>query len=297
MSFSRRHFIKSTAAALAGASLPAMSQTSKKLTPPRFQISLAEWSLHRMLNGKKLTHLDFPIYAKKTFGIHAVEYVNTFFKKSPTDKTYLKELITRTKNEGIRNVLIMCDREGQLGAATKEARNQTINNHKKWVEAARALGCHSIRVNAAGSGTPEELAKRVASSLYSLSSFAKGFGINVIVENHGGLSSDGLWLSSLLKSVNLSNCGALPDFGNFGTYDRYQGIQDLMPFAKGVSAKSRNFDADGNETETDYLKAMQIVAASKYKGYLGIEYEGGKLSEPDGIIATKKLIERTIAQL
>jgi len=300
MNFSRRHFIKSATAALASTTLPTMGQPSTKLThptPPRFQISLAEWSLHRMLRAQKLSHLHFPQYAKKTFGIHAVEYVNTFFEKSPTDKAYLKELKTRTKNEGIRNVLIMCDREGKLGAPQKKDRIKTVDNHKKWVEAARELGCHSIRVNAAGPGSREELAKNVASSLYLLSSFAKGFGINVIVENHGGLSSDGAWLSGVIKSVNLSNCGTLPDFGNFGSYDRYQGLRDLLPFAKGISAKSHRFDSDGNETSTDYLKAMQIVAASKYKGFIGVEYEGDTLSEPDGIRATQNLLKRTIAQL
>jgi sugar phosphate isomerase/epimerase len=302
MSFSRRQFIKSSTAALVGTSLPAMGRTSTKTTPskampPRFQLSLAQWSLHRTLQQGKLSHLDFPQYTKKTFGIHAVEYVNSFFAKPATDKNYLKELKTRTANEGIRNVLIMCDGEGELGAQKKEERNKAVNNHKKWVEAAQFLGCHSIRVNAAGPGNREELAKQVADGLNSLSRFAKGFGIHVLVENHGGLSSDGAWLAGVMKSVCLSNCGTLPDFGNFGDYDRYQGIKDLIPFAKGVSAKSYDFDKDGNETSTDFFKAMQIVAASKYKGYIGIEYEGDTLSENEGIIATKKLLERTLATL
>ena len=300
MDSSRRHFLKTTSAATAavwaGSSLPILAKKQPAMKA-RFEISLAQWSLHRALNKRTLSNLDFPKYTKDTFGIHAVEYVNLFFKKHAKDKAYLKDLKTRTDGEGIRNVLIMCDGEGPLGAPKKETRTQTVNNHKKWVEAAKLLGCHSIRVNAAGSGSHEEHAKYAADGLHALSSFAKGFGINVIVENHGGLSSNGTWLSGVLKSVNLSNCGALPDFGNFGDYDRYQGIKDLMPYAKGVSAKSHAFDEQGNETSTDFFKAMKIVAASNYKGYIGVEYEGGKLSENDGIRATKKLLELSFAKI
>jgi len=264
---------------------------------PRFQISLAQWSLHRTLNKGKLTNLDFPSYAKNKFDIHAVEYVNTFFKARVKDRAYLKDLKSRTDNEGIRNVLIMCDGEGKLGAREKKARDKTVDRHKKWVEAAQFLGCHSIRVNASGPGSKEELARQVTDGLRSLSTFAKDFNINVIVENHGGLSSNGAWLAAVIKEINMPNCGTLPDFGNFHDYDRYQGIKDLMPYAKGVSAKSRRFDSQGNELETDYLKALKIVAASPYKGFIGVEYEGGELSEDDGIIATKKLLESVFKQL
>lgn len=263
----------------------------------RFQISLAQWSLHRTLHQRKLTNLDFPKFTKDKFGIHAVEYVNSFFKDKARDHSYLKDLKSRTDSEGIRNLLIMCDGEGHLGAKSKQARTKTVENHKKWVEAAKFLGCHSIRVNAGGPGSREELAKQVADGLSTLSTFAKDFSINVIVENHGGLSSDGTWLSSVIKSINMTNCGTLPDFGNFHNYNRYQGLKDLMPYAKGVSAKSRKFDDQGNELETDFLKAMKIVATSSYKGYIGIEYEGSQLSENDGIIATKKLLERTFQQI
>lgn len=299
MSISRRDFLKTTtavSAALAGSALPTLSKPNKPM-PPRFDISLAQWSLHRTLNKGELSNLDFPKYTKDTFGIKAVEYVNSFFKEHAKNKAYLKDLKSRTDGEGIRNLMIMCDGEGNLGAAKKEERVQTVDKHKKWVEAAKHLGCHSIRVNAAGPGSPEELAKQVADGLYALSSFAKGFGIHVIVENHGGHSSNGAWLSGVLQSVNLSNCGALPDFGNFGDYDRYQGIKDLMPFAKGVSAKSHNFNDEGNETSTDFMKAMKIIAATNYKGYIGVEYEGERLSENDGILATKKLLARCFSQI
>ncbi len=296
MPTSRRQFLKTTGIALAGSYLPACAEKTggKK---PRFEISLAQWSLHRTLKAGKLSNLDFPKYSKDKFGIDAVEYVNSFMKKHAKDMAYLKDLKSRTDGEGIKNVLIMCDGEGQLGANTKEGRSKTVDNHKKWVDAAKFLGCHSIRVNAGGPGGREELAKRVVDGLTQLSTFSKGHGINVIVENHGGLSSDGAWLAGVLKTVAMDNCGSLPDFGNFHKYDRYQGMKDLIPFAKGVSAKSGTFDAEGNEVNTDFVKMMKIVAASQYRGYVGVEYSGAKLSEDDGIIATKKLLEKVFKQL
>jgi sugar phosphate isomerase/epimerase len=172
-----------------------------------------------------------------------------------------------------------------------------VENHYKWVEAARFLGCHSIRVNAQSSGPYEEQLKLAADGLRRLSEFGAMHELNVIVENHGGLSSNGKWLASVIQRVDLQNCGTLPDFGNFGDYDRYQGVKELMPFAKGVSAKSHDFDAEGNETRTDYAKMMQIVLDADYHGYVGIEYEGSKLGEMEGIAATKKLLERVREKL
>ena len=300
MNHTRRGFIKTTMAATAafsGSQLPSWADHHGEKKESPFQISLAQWSLHRTIGKGDLKNIDFPKYTKDKFGIHAVEYVNSFFKKQAKDMAYLKDLKGRADGEGVRNVLIMCDGEGNLGAKTEKARTQTIENHKKWVEAAKFLGCHSIRVNAGGPGNKEELAKQVIDGLTRLSTFAKGFGINVIVENHGGLSSDGAWLSGVLKKINMENCGALPDFGNFHGYDRYQGIKDLMPYAKGVSAKSHKFNDKGDEVKTDYLKDMQLVAAAGYKGYVGIEYEGSQLSEHDGIIATKELLERVFTQI
>jgi len=289
-----------TGAALTGSQLPGIADYhgKKAAAEPRFQISLAQWSLHRTIRKGELKNIDFPKYTKEKFGILGVEYVNSFMKKYAKDMTYLKDLKGRADGEGVRNVLIMCDGEGQLGAKAKEARIKTVENHKKWVEAAKFLGCHSIRVNAGGpQDSREELAKNVIDGLTQLSTFAKDFGINVTVENHGGLSSDGAWLADVLKRVGMENCGSLPDFGNFHNYDRYKGIKELMPYAKGVSAKSRKFNDKGDEVQTDYLKAMKLVTAAGYKGYVGVEYEGKAHSEHDGIMATKKLLERIFPQL
>jgi len=264
---------------------------------PLFQISLAEWSLHRSIFGGKVKHLDFAKVAKQEFGLDGVEYVNQFFKDKAKDAKYLAEMNQRCADLGVKSLLIMIDGEGKLGDADEAKRRQAVENHHKWAEAAKTLGCHSIRVNAASDGTYEEQLGRAADGLRSLSEFAAKLQLNVIVENHGGLSSNGKWLAGVMKKVDLPNCGTLPDFGNFHDYDRYLGVTETMPFAKAVSAKSHDFDEQGNETKTDYLKMMKIVVEAGYHGYVGIEYEGRKLEEMDGIRATLKLLERVRMQL
>lgn len=275
-----------------------------------FQISLAEWSLHRTLTGRqgtRLDHLDFARWSKNHFGIEAVEYVNTFFAQGPENSAYLAELKQRAQDHGVKSLLIMVDREGQLGALDRPKRQEAVDRHKRWVEAAKALGCHSIRVNAFSEGTPQAQRDFVADGLTMLTEFASSASINVLVENHGGLSSDGEWLVSVMKLVNHPRCGTLPDFGNWDLkapwgraadpstatpYDRYKGVSLMLPFAKGVSAKSYDFDESGNETSIDYRRMLTLVFQAGYRGHVGIEYEGTRLSEVDGIRATKALLER-----
>jgi len=300
----RRTFLKNSAVLMASAGLTScMTQgtvDASKKAP--FKISLAEWSFHKALFAKQMDHLDFPLIAKRDYGIEGVEYVNQFWKDKARDESYLAELKKRCYGEGVRSVLIMCDGEGALGDANETKRQQAVDNHKKWVEAGKYLGCHSIRVNAQSSGSYDEQMERAADGLHRLCEFAAGHGLNVIVENHGGLSSNGQWLSSVIRKTNVPNCGTLPDFGNFNLgngqeYDRYKGVSELMPFAKGVSAKSHDFDEQGNETHTDYFRMMKIVMDAGYHGFVGIEYEGSKLSEPVGVRATKSLLERVRQQL
>jgi L-ribulose-5-phosphate 3-epimerase len=295
----RRYFLEQSA--LLAAEVGILSMAGEQIyagdKEPLFRISLAQWSLHRTLFDKKLDNLDFAKTTKQDFGIEAVEYVNQFFKDKAQDKQYLGEMKRRAADLGVKNVLIMIDEEGALGDADETKRKQAIENHYKWVEAAKFLGCHSIRVNAQSQGSYEEQMGRAADGLRRLTEFGDKHQINVIVENHGGFSSNGEWLSSVIKKVNHPRCGTLPDFGNFNLgngqqYDRYKGVQELMPFAKGVSAKSSEFDEQGNDVRTDYRRMMKIVLDAGYHGYVGIEYSGNKISEPDGIRATKKLLER-----
>lgn len=295
---SRREFLKNSArSAAALAAVPMLANfASAADQTPLYEISLAEWSLHKTLFGKKLDHLDFAKTAKNDFGINAVEYVNQFFKDKAQDTKYLAELKKRADGEGVKSLLIMIDGEGNLGDPDPAKRTQAVENHYKWVEAAKFLGCHSIRVNAASAGEYEEQVQLAADGLRRLTEFGASHGLNVIVENHGGLSSNGEWLTEVMVKVDHPRCGTLPDFGNFNLgggkqYDRYKGVQELMKFAKAVSAKSHDFDEKGDEIHTDYRKMMKIVLDAGYHGYVGIEYEGSKISEPDGIIATRKLLE------
>ncbi|WKK59606.1 MULTISPECIES: sugar phosphate isomerase/epimerase [unclassified Sphingobacterium] len=288
---SRREFLRNLGLVAAGVTIaPSLDVFAAKKS--WFDISLAEWSLHKKLFKGDLKNIDFPEYTAKNFGIYGVEYVNQFFKDKAQDMTYLKDLNNRAKDNGVKNVLIMIDGEGSLGDRDENKRLKAVENHHKWIDAANFLGCRAIRVNAAGEGTKEEVKDQVVKSLSSLADYGKKGKINVIVENHGGISSHGDWLADVLKTVNKKNCGSLPDFGNFYEYDRYQGVTDLMPYAKGVSAKSHAFDAKGNETGIDYAKMMDIVKKAGYRGYVGIEFEGDKISEDEGIKLTKALLER-----
>jgi len=301
MSQDRRTFLKNIGSLAAGGTALSFLPISNTLFAAQskdlfFDISLAQWSLHKALFDGEITNLEFITTTKNEFGIHAVEYVNQFFKDKAKDMNYLREMKNISGSEGVRNVLIMCDGEGALGDADPKKRTQAVENHHKWVEAAKFLGCHSIRVNARSSGDYKEQMKLAADGLSRLTDFAAPLDINVIVENHGGLSSNGKWLTSVIEMVDHPRCGTLPDFGNFDisedkSYNRYKGVRQLMPYAKGVSAKSHEFNNEGYEIHTDYEKMLKIVKKAGYTGYVGIEYEGDELSEYEGIKATKKLLQ------
>jgi L-ribulose-5-phosphate 3-epimerase len=297
----RREFIRQSAA---GAGIVAMAGAISRSEPVKelFKISIAQWSLHRAFFKKELDNLDFVKVAKKDFGINAVEYVNQFFQDKAKDNNYLREMNRRARFFGVENRLIMIDGEGALGDNDEAKRKQSVENHYKWVEAAKILGCKMIRVNAESRGSYDEQMKLAADGLRRLTEFSAQEKIAVVVENHGGLSSDGQWLSGVIKMVNHPMCGTLPDFGNFKIsdseeYDRYKGVAELMPFARAVSAKSHDFDERGEETHTDYHRMMKIVLDAGYRDYVGIEFEGNTMTEPDGIRATKKLLEKVHREL
>ena len=346
----RRDFLKTAAGLTAGVSLfPLACQSEGKedaqeaatasTAEPLFKISLAQWSLHkayfggspgdtvgwdvfgqalhsdnyRSLLAGDLDPLEFPVLTRQDYGIDAVELVSTFYFDRAQDRDYLGELKNRADGEGVSILLIMCDAEGDLGDPDEARRTQAVENHHKWVEAAAFLGCHSIRVNARSEASlsEDEQQRLAADGLRRLCDFGDQHGINVIVENHGGISSNGQWLAGLMDRVDHARVGTLPDFGNFSLteapmdinehpeawYDRYQGVSELMPYAKAVSAKAHTFDEAGNCLDTDYLRMMKIVLDAGYRGYVGIEYEGPVLSEPDGIRATKALLERVRDEL
>lgn len=331
MTINRRDFIKKagylSAASILTPGLASFLDRGSQNPELFFDISLAQWSLHRSFFGEEtmqkgweyfgrtirnkdygellkgnMEPIEFPTIAKEQFGITAVEYVNTFYMGKAEDQSFLRELKSRSDEAGVKNLIIMCDQEGNLGATDAGERKQAVENHYKWVDAAEFLGCHSIRVNAAGSGSEEEVAEAAVSGLSMLSKYAGKKNINVVVENHGGYSSDASWLVGVIEDVGKDNCGTLPDFGNFQIsenreYNRYKGVREMMPYAKGVSAKTHDFDSEGYETHTDFKKMLQIVKDAGYTGYIGIEYEGNNLSEPAGIRATKELLVKVGKEL
>lgn len=303
MESNRRDFIKGLGLIGAATGLNNIMPFDLMASPKKefFKISLAEWSFHKALFAGKMTNLEFPMRAKKEFGINIVEYVSPFFNKKEANASYLNELLTITKNEGIQNHLIMLDGEGELGDLDAGKRTKAIENHYKWVDAAKILGCLTVRVNAAGNGSAQDVKTAVVDGLGRLTDYAKKSKINIIVENHGGYSSDGKWLSDVMKQVNDPYCGTLPDFGNFkisevNQYDMYQGVKDLMPFAKGISAKTFKFDENGNEPDIDYTKMFKIIHDAKFNGIVGIEWEGDSFSEEEGIKKTKALLLKVLKQ-
>ena len=280
----------------------------------RFQlkISLAQWSLHKAMQAGVLTTLDFPAYAKDRFGIAHVEYVNQFFADKAEDAAFLAALKRRCDEHGVESLLIMVDGEGSLADADSAARSRAVENHFKWVAAAAFLGCRSIRVNLHGSASAEEWQKCSVDALVKLCEFGAGHGMNVLVENHGGFSSHARFLTEVIRRVDSPYCGTLPDFGNFclrrekgdlwespcvEQYDRYEGVREMLPYAKGLSAKSLRFDGQGNETTIDYSRMLALVQASGYRGHVGIEYEGDDMGEDEGIRATMALLEKNSAQI
>ncbi|MFO0941954.1 MAG: sugar phosphate isomerase/epimerase family protein [Pirellulales bacterium] len=304
----RRKFLQALAvsSAIGTVAAPSFAQEKKGF----FEISLAQWSLNRQFFGregvKKLDPMDFATIAKKECGINAIEYVNQFYKDVVKKADYLADLKKRADGEGVKGLLIMCDGEGNLGDPDTKRRLTAVRNHVKWLEWAKELGCHSIRVNAASDGKLSfaEQQKLAADGLRRLCEIGDTFDLNVIVENHGGLSSHGGWLRGVMEMVDHPRVGTLPDFGNFHIkrgedgleYDRYLGTYELMPFAKGVSAKSHDFDAEGNEKHTNYRRMLKIVKDAGFKGYIGIEFEGAGDSF-EGIKATKTLLEKLRTEL
>lgn len=261
----------------------------------RFRISLAEWSIHRSIESGKITNLDFPGIAKRNYGLDAVEYVSTFFNGKGEDPKYLATLKDSCSKNGVKSLLIMVDGEGDLADSSLATRSKAVENHYKWVRAAKFLGCHSIRVNVRGRGTMGQTQAAAIDALGRLADYAAKQGINVIVENHGGNSSIGPWLVEIIKTANRQNLGSLPDFNNFPDYDPYKGVSELLPYARGVSGQTRDFDERGNDSKIDFERMMKIVSESGYKGYIDAEYSGISLSVDDGIRANLALLKRVIA--
>jgi len=293
------------------------SQNQKKSSAqeePLFKLSLAQWSFHRSIKYNNLSPYEFARLASE-LGFEGLEYVSTLYQdvmkndnKTSAMNAFIEKNNFLAARYKMKNVLIMVDDEGDLSTSNKNERLEAIENHKLWIEAANKMGCGAIRLNLHGEEDEELWIKNSIASLEILSEFAKPLNVNIIVENHGGNSSNASLLMKVINQVNFDNCGTLPDFGNFclsknwgslkenkcdNAYDPYTGVSEMMPKAFGVSAKAYDFDANGNETILNYKKLLSIVKKAGYNGFIGVEYEGDRLSEEEGIIATRKLIQKT----
>ncbi len=311
----RRKFLAQSALATATvAILPTttLAREFRKSENQDLNISLAQWSLHRALEESKIQAVDFAQIAKNSYDISAVEYVNQFYMDKASNEKFWSEMKDRANDVGVKSLLIMVDNEGELGNPKDDERKTAVENHFKWIDAAKILGCHSIRVNAFGKGTEPELQAALIDGLGNLAEYGERQKINVLVENHGFHTSDGKFMVKVLQQVDNPFLGTLPDFGNWclgkqwgstenndceNVYDRYEGVADFLPYAKGVSAKSYAFDSEGNETIIDYRKMLQLVKDSVFDGYIGIEFEGANMDEPEGIRATKSLIAKVWPEL
>lgn len=316
----RRTFLKNaawstTALTLGGLQACSTNNTPKMDTPktiPPLKLSLAQWSLNRAFFANELDAKDFASITKNDYGIAAVEYVNSFYKELGTNEAFWQDMKNRSDQVGVKNLLIMVDDEGDLGDTNDIARKTAAKNHRKWIHAAKILGCHSIRVNAFSNGDKAAAHAALVDGMGQLCTYAAKENINILIENHGLFSSDGKFITQVIQEVNLPNFGTLPDFGNWclnekwgstqnnkcnEVYDRYQGVKDFLPYAKGYSAKSYKFDKNGDETIIDYYKMLQIAKDGGYDGYIGIEFEGETMKEPEGIRATKALLEKVWAKI
>ncbi len=288
-----------------------METTMTESEAPFFKLSLAQWSIHKMIRNDSVDPYSFAEKAK-SWGFSGLEYVSQLYPADLENNEYSEQAMNafversnaEAKKHGMQNVLIMIDGQGNLAVSDDAERKAAVERHYKWVDAAAAMGCHAIRVNLNGESDPEKWKANSIDGLTQLATYAKGKNINIIVENHGGLSSNGAMHAEVMKAVNMDNCGTLPDFGNFcitrkkdsweceEMYDIYKGVAELMPYAKAVSAKSNVFDENGDEVNIDYARMLQIVKDAGYDSYIGVEYEGNELSEEAGILATRDLLIR-----
>jgi len=302
----RRHVLRTTSLALGavalgvaagGAQAAAPVAAAEATTPPRLRLVLAQWSLQRMLLAGDLDPLDFPRAARRQFGLDAVAYGGSFLKGQVRDTDAIADLARRAGDEGVAGVVLTCDGVGRLGDPDDKARTQAVENHFPWVEAAKRLGCPAIRVDAASGGPPEEQEKLLADGIARLAEYAAQMKMTVLVANHGQPASNAAWLAGLIRAVGRPDVAALPDVGSFADYDRYLGMEQLAPVARGLTATAHEFDNDGEDVRTNYRRLLRIAVDGGYRGWLAVAYAGKALPEPEGVRTTKRLLERIRREL
>lgn len=282
-------------------------QTEKDTTEtPKPKYSLAQWSINRDLFSGEMSTIDF-VYAAGEMGFEGVEYVNQFFIDKAEDFEFLDSLNAAAEEAGVKNLMIQLDHTGNLCASDETERNKAVETAKKWVDAAKYLNAPAVRVNAHGDGSADEMKTQCMDGIGRLAEYANTQGIQVLIENHGGVSSRGDWLADLVSSLSDKEVGSLADFHNWcyetvdgglwgecrNEYDYYKGFAELIGSAKGVSVKAMHFDSTGNEPNLNFHKFFKIMKEGGYDGYLGVEYEGNDLPSREGILKTKALAAKT----
>ncbi|MDB4397614.1 sugar phosphate isomerase/epimerase [Akkermansiaceae bacterium] len=276
--------------------IPASFSRAEGSTTPWLQISLQQYSFNRMFRSKKLDPLNYPKFAVKKTKIKALEYFNGFFEEKLGSKEFLSELKSRCSGLGVENQLILCRSDLALDSAEAQERKKAAAYLARWGEFAKSLGCHSIRVDCRSKGNRAEVKKQAVDGLNQLCEILGPMKVNAIVENHGNWSSRGDWVKEVMSLVKRENCGTLPDFGNFKDYDKYQGVKDMLPWAKAICAKVHKINSDGEAAHTDFARMLKILKQGGFKGFIGIEFEGA--ADPvSGVLRTKKLIEKTLRNL
>jgi len=294
---SRRELVKQFAIGAGVLALPQFLQAKGTLESNGLTLAVQQYSFNRQLRDGTFDILDFPKTVVDGTGITALEYFNGHILDKVRDTRFFRELKKRSNDVGATCTMMLCRSDIALDSPDSSTRYNAVEGYIPWMEAVRLLGGNAIRVDCRSDGDFEEQKKYAIDGLRQLCDVAAPFGMNILVENHGGFSSNGKWLADVMSKVEKRNCGTLPDFQNFHGYDPYVGVEELMPYAKIVCAKSKEFDSDGNETNVDYRRMMKIVLDSGFKGSIGIEFEGHGMDPVKGILATKRLIERMVGEL
>jgi sugar phosphate isomerase/epimerase len=271
------------------------------------KLVLAQWTFNKDLFAGKMTTIDFVNKAAE-MGFDGVEFVSQFIKDKVNDDAYLAELKLASETAGIKNTMISVDvSEAKLGSSDPDERDIATAKHKEWIVAASKLNCPTIRVNAHGDGTADEMMSAMFNSVKELANFGKSYNVGVTIENHGQYSSDGKWLSQLIGKLVPYGVGSVADFDNWciereggklwGTpcikeYDRYLGMKELLPTARSVSVKAFDFDEQGNAIKTDFKRMFQLIKEAQYDEYLAIEFEGHDMDPIEGIRKTLELVDQ-----
>ncbi|GAB5561933.1 MAG: hypothetical protein SynsKO_35800 [Synoicihabitans sp.] len=320
----RREFVKGLSAASAAVVAGNVLRAKPAVDAAKpFTLSLSQWGFHRAIFGDaRDNYQDFIttlhrapddvlrgdmdprdiVWRARELGVGVVDLVNILWFGHGQDGPWLADFKARARDAGVTFGVLMCDQLGRIAAKDSAERKRSISGHLDWMETAAELGCPFLRVNPYGDGSYLEQLKRGAETLHELADRSSDFGLEILVENHGHPGSNGAWLAMLIEQADHPRLGTYTDLDNFfmggwnhdpqRRYDRTQGLFDLAPYTKAISAKTHDFGPDGEETTIDYQACLKILLDAGFTGLVGAEYEGHRLSEAEGSRLTVELLRR-----